>query len=400
MPADVASKALPSYNPTMLRWARDTAGISIEEAAKRAGVKVDQIADWESKSPTRMPTVRQARQIADLYKVPYLEFFRPEPPVLPNTELVPDFRLFRAAEDPSETKGLKSIQLWAEVQRLNALDLFYEIGDEPPKIPKILFTTIEADVDDLVNAVRTAINFPIEAQIGRNADGRREIPRELRKRIESLGILTLRRTDLKHLRVRGLCIAVFPLPVLVIGSEAPTGEAFTLAHELAHLLIRQSAISGPIPRTGGDAEKRRTEEWCNRFASAFLMPRAAVTAYLAPPKKPRSEISDDEIHRAALHFGVSDHAMLIRLVHLGYVTANFYWNVKKPQFEKQEEEYKGGGIPAYYGTRYRNKQGDLYTALVLDAWSMGRITGHNAAEYMGIKNIKHVIDIRNNFGRG
>ena len=92
--------------------------------------------------------------------------------------------------------------------------------------------------------------------------------------------------------------------------------------------------------------------------------------------------------------------MLIRFVHLRYVKAAYYWNVKKPRFDKVEEDYKGGGVAPYYGTRYRNKQGDLYTSLVLDAWSMGRITGHHAAEYMGIKNIQHMFDIRNNYGGG
>jgi hypothetical protein len=31
---------------------------------------------------------------------------------------------------------------------------------------------------------------------------------------------------------------------------------------------------------------------------------------------------------------------------------------------------------------------------------MGRITGHHAAEYMGIKNIQHMLDIRDNYGGG
>jgi Zn-dependent peptidase ImmA (M78 family)/transcriptional regulator with XRE-family HTH domain len=384
----------------MLRWVRDLAGKSIEQAAKRVSVREEQVADWESEVPTKAPTVRQARELAELYQVSYLEFFRPELPVLPDPKLIPDFRLFRAAADPSETKELKSIQLWAEVQRINALDLYAEVGEAPPPISKSLFTTTKATPEGVAEKAREALNFPIAQQIGRSTEGRRQIPGELRRRIEALGILTLRRTDIGSLRVRGFCIAIFPLPIIVIGSEAPTAQVFTLAHELAHVLIRQSAISGPIPREGGDAEERRVEEWCNRFASAFLMPRRAVGEYLAPPPSPLAELPDEKLHGAALHFGVSDHAMLIRFVHLGYVGADYYWNAKKPQFDKEEAEYKGGGLAPYYGTRYRNKQGDLYTSLVLDAWSMGRITGHHAAEYMGIKNIQHMLDIRDNYGGG
>ena len=89
--------------------------------------------------------------------------------------------------------------------------------------------------------------------------------------------------------------------------------------------------------------------------------------------------------------------MLIRLVQLKYVDEDFYWSQKRPEFLQQEQDFKGGGIPAYYGTRYRNAYGDTYTALVLDAWGNGRITNHNAAELLGIKNLAHLFDIRDNF---
>ena len=406
MVANVAEKARPSYNPVMLRWARKLAGVSRARAAQRITVNEERIAEWEREQPEKAPkppTVRQARELANLYNRSFLEFFRPEPPTLPDPELVPDFRLFAAATDPSSTKELKDIQLWAEIQRINALDLFAEIGEQSPTIPEALFTTPEAHYEVAAANGRAAINFPIEDQVGRNAEQRRQIPAELRRQIEMLGILVLRQTDMERLRVRGFCNAVFPLPIIVVGREAITAQAFTLAHEFAHVLIRQSATSGPVPlpRTGGEQAKRRVEEWCNRFASAFLMPRRSVADYLPPPDAALDTISDEVLHSAAMHFGVSDHAMLIRLVHLGYVTADYYWLVKKPQFDAEEQEHKGGfGRRKYYGTRYRNKQGDLYTGLVLEAWSIGRITSHNAAEYMGIKNIRHMYDIRDHYRGG
>jgi hypothetical protein len=40
----------------------------------------------------------------------------------------------------------------------------------------------------------------------------------------------------------------------------------------------------------------------------------------------------------------------------------------------------------------------MYTGLVLEAWSSGIITNHNAAEFMGIKNIAHLEEIRSRFG--
>lgn len=400
MSASVSAKPTPPYNPAMLRWARKLAGVSVSAAAKRASVEEERIVDWERKSSSKVPTVRQARKLAVLYKRPFLEFFRKIPPILPDPVMIPDFRLFPETPSPSSTKELKDIQLWAEVQRADALDLYAEIGESPPSMPKTVFTTVDEDPETAAADARIITQFPIEDQVGRDAEGRRTIPAELRRKIEALGNLIFRRTDIKGLGVRGFCIAEFPLPVIVFGNEAPTAGAFTLLHEFAHVIIQQSAFSGPITRQGGEERKRKVEEWCNRFAGAFLMPRKAVADYLAPPGSPLEEIPDEILHDAALHFGVSDHAMLIRLVHLQYVYAGYYWTVKKPQFDAAEKTYRGGGRPLYYGTRFRNRQGELYTGLVLDAWAIGRITNHHAAEYMGIKNLRHLFDIREHFQRG
>ena len=397
MSVTTAERPKPRYNPAVLRWARKLAGKSQAEAARSVRVKEEQVAEWERDEAQTAPTVRQARKLANLYNRSILEFFRHTLPDLPDPELIPDFRLFPAASDPSSTRELKEIQLWAESQRTNALELYLEIGEPSPEVPGTLFTTPEVYPERAAAKIRVAIDFPIAEQVGRAARERAQIPVELRRKIEALGILVFRRTDMGPLRVRGFCIAVFPLPIVVVGKEAITAQAFTLAHELAHVLIRQSAISGAVPQTGGDPSKRRVEEWCNHFASAFLMPEDVVARHLPAPRAPLDEISDEKLHGAAIYFGVSDHAMLIRLVHLRYVKADYYWLVKKPQFDEEERKYRSFGRAPYYGTRYRNRQGDLYTGLVLEAWSSGRITNHHAAEYMGIKNLQHMLDIREHY---
>jgi hypothetical protein len=90
--------------------------------------------------------------------------------------------------------------------------------------------------------------------------------------------------------------------------------------------------------------------------------------------------------------------MLIRLVHLGYVERRYYWDVKKPQFDEEEANFQNFGRASYYGKRYKNALGGLYTGLVMEAWANGRITNHHAAQYMGIKNLQRLYDIRDRFG--
>ena len=89
--------------------------------------------------------------------------------------------------------------------------------------------------------------------------------------------------------------------------------------------------------------------------------------------------------------------MLIRLVDLGYVESGYYWGKKRAEFLKEEEEFEGGGRAKYYGTRYRSQNGDLFTGLVMEAWDRRLITNHSAAEFMGIKNLAHLNDIRGDF---
>lgn len=389
-------KEKPSYNPVMLRWARELCGQSVEEVAHRLHQKPEKIAAWEDAS--EVPTVKQARSLAELYNRAFVEFFLEEPPALQESAMVPDFRTYRGVDLDTNHRQLKDIQLWAEAQRTNALDLFQELGEEPPAFPDHLFATIETRVDDAARAMRDAMGFTIDDQLSLKSQELVQLPNILRRKLEQIGILTLKDSSLGQLRARGMCLVSFPLPTIVFGSEAPSAQAFTLAHELAHVLLRESGIIAPLAYSN-ETGKPHTEAWCDQFAASFLMPREAIIKLLGEaPAQRLASISDDHLSYVAKALRVSPHAMLIRLVHLGYVERRYYWDVKKAEFEKEEASYKAFGRAPYYGTRYKNSLGDLYTGLVMEAWTNGRITNHNAAEYMGIKNLQHLYDIRSHFG--
>jgi Zn-dependent peptidase ImmA (M78 family) len=185
--------------------------------------------------------------------------------------------------------------------------------------------------------------------------------------------------------------------VIIFGAESPSAQAFTMAHELAHIILQQSAISGAVERRDPKSAESLVEGWCNEFAAAFLMPSDNVMAMWSKPNDPVAALGDDTLQRMASAFKTSRHAMLIRLVNLGYVRPEYYWAVKRPQFDEEESNYKAFGRSRYYGSRFRSARGDLYTGLVLDAWASGLISNHNAAEFMGTKSIKHLEDIRREF---
>lgn len=392
------STRLP-YNGKMLRWAREWRGRSVEESAARVGVTVDRLLAWENPDDADFPTVRQARELAAFYDRAFLEFFYDEPPRIKESGLIPDFRVHRDAPDPHGNREILAIQHWAEAQRLNALDLYDEIGEAPPDFPADLVASVDDDVEDAAVAARKALGITIEQQRRLNSEELRQFPSTLRSRMERLGVLVLRRNDLSNYGVSGLCIVAFPLPIIVFATEAPSRQAFTLMHEFGHVVLRQSAISSADPVRRATSFDRRVEQWCNKFASAFLIPKAALEDLRGPPPaQPAERIDDITLNTVARSFRVSAHAMLLRLVQLGYVEQEYYWGVKLPQFRAQEARWKKGGRSSYWASRVVSSLGNLYSSLVLEAWGTGRIPFHLAADYFGLKNPTHLNDIRQEFG--
>eukprot|EP01037_Dinobryon_pediforme_P018737 gene18737-19041_t len=384
------------FNSSVLKWARELHGRSYEQAAKKAGVTADKIIAWEAGESS--PTVRQARLLADEYDRPFLEFFSREIPDVPKPKLVPDFRLYHDAVRPGQNESLIEIQSWAETQRLNAIDLFEILGEALPAFPSGLFATINDKPDFIASRARDFLRFTMAEQMNLASAERDKLPKKLRAKFEAMGILVLKNSGLSNFGARGICIFAESLPVIVYGNEAPSAQAFTLVHEFAHIILKQSAVIGGRLDRQSQSTVAVVERWCNQFAAAFLIPSEILAQDLPAPARPENSISESALAALASRFGISRHTMLIRLVELRYVEPDYYWSVKRHQFIKEEDAFKGGGRAQYYGSRYLSSNGQLYTGLVLEAWTTGRITNHNAGEFMGIKNLVHLEAIRDHFG--
>ena len=381
-------------NRDVLVWARERVGLSQDDAAEGAGVRPEQLRDWE-RGP-KLPTVKQARKLAQVYDRPFLEFFSSERPKIKQLELMPDFRMHRNVDAPKEHYGLLLIQSEAEEIRLNALDLFEMLGEQPPTLPELIYGSLKENPETVATRARAILRVSIEEQLALKTTEKDSFVKTLRDKFETAGILVAKNSSLVGFGGRGICFFATPLPLIIFSAEAPSAQAFTLAHELAHVILKISAISG-APGSAAPSAKA-TENWCDAFASAFLIPAEALARLIPKLGSPLDSIENEKLNHLAKIFAVSPHAMLIRLVNLGYVRASFYWDVKRPQFLKEEASYKSKGRSKYYGSRYRTARGDLYTGLVLEAWSNGIITNHSAAEFMGIKNVSHLEAIRDRFG--
>src|SRR5882672_11509060 len=104
---------------------------------------------------------------------------------------------------------------------------------------------------------------------------------------------------------RGFALADDLAPLVFInGADTKSAQMFTLAHELAHIWLGQSALSDPDPSI---VPTQEIERWCNRVAAEFLVPLETLRAELQ-----RNETLDAEVSRSARRFEVSTLVILRR----------------------------------------------------------------------------------------
>jgi Zn-dependent peptidase ImmA (M78 family) len=213
----------------------------------------------------------------------------------------------------------------------------------------------------------------------------------LRTQAETAGIFVLLASNLgsHHSSVgveafRGLALADRFAPIVVVNDQdARSAWSFTLLHELTHLWLGATGVSGQF----ADGQ---LERFCNDVASQLLLPPAELDSIGITPRTP-PEVVPELIGRFAKDRLVSRSMVAYRLFRAGRLT-EARWRQLSDQFqaewrntrEAQRIRNRDRDGPNYYVVR-RHRLGPALLRLVATNMREGLLTPTKAAKLLGVK---------------
>lgn len=370
-------------NPSVLRWARETAGVPLEDVARKLGRKsitVETIAAWETGEGS--PSYAQLEELAyQIYKRPLALFFFPAPPLEETPRQA--FRTLPEHEIELLSSRLRYIIRQAKTMQINLAELYEGNNLSQRQIVSDLKFAPEMAISEIVAAVRKYLNINLKEQCKWHSA--EEAFKGWRKAFEECGVFVFKEA-FKDDSYSGFCLydERFPL-IYVNNSKSDTRQVFTLFHELPHLLFRTGGVDKPledyIQFLQGD--NRRIEVICNRFAGAFLVPDDDFDQNIKTVS-----INDDTIVELAKRYCVSREVILRKFYDRKLVSSHFY-EQKVEEWNKKVEEWNKGKVKeGTTGNYYRTKGaylGESYIELVFSHLYQNRISVKQLADYLGVK---------------
>jgi Zn-dependent peptidase ImmA (M78 family)/transcriptional regulator with XRE-family HTH domain len=359
--------------PALFTWARQRA--RLDEAV--LAMRFPHLAEWEAGEV--QPTLRQLEQYAQATHAPLGYFFLPAPPheAVP----IPDFRTMGQGI-PRLSADLLDVIYTCQTRQTWYRDEALVNGATP--LSFVGSVTLATPPADAAESIRQKLGFSVAA--------RRECPtwtdalRLFIAQAEQAGVMVMvssvvvnnntRHLDPQEFRGFALADAIAPL-VFINGADSKAAQMFTLAHELAHLWLGQTALSDAVMAQASD---HATETWCNRVAAELLVPQAEFRAALQ-----RDEALDVALKRLAKHFKVSSLVVLRRMLDVGWLDRNAFWGAYRAEESRLKTlaEGKSAGGGDFYRTTVARVSKRFAQTLVASTLE-GRTLYRDAFRMLGI----------------
>lgn len=365
-----------NVEPALLAWARERSGLHRQDLANR----FPYLEAWE-RGETK-PTLKQLEKYAQATNTSVGLLLLDEPP---EEELpVPDFRTSHDATLRKPSGDLLDTIFLCERRQAWYRDFALENG-EPP-LPFIGSISASTPAPEAARQMEGVLQFGLEDR--GHYSSWSEALRGLVDRAEDVGILVMisgivgnnTRRVLDPVEFRGFSLVDTLAPVVFInGADTKATQIFTLAHELSHLWIGQSAVDSPNVREDQGLEVERA---CNRIAAELLVPLEALEEDFRTDQGIKEEMG-----RLARRYRVSTLVVLRRIFDAGYLS----WEAYRTHFEEERalvrelaEETTASQGGNFYNTQPVRASKRFTRAIVSDAME-GRTSYRDAFELLGFR---------------
>jgi Zn-dependent peptidase ImmA (M78 family) len=371
--------------PELLRWARERARLELGTLSGR----FPKIAAWEA-GDTR-PTLKQLERFAKATHTPIGYLFLPEPPV--EHVPIPDFRRVGGAPIGRPSPDLLDV-LYISQQRQDWYREFARSTGEAT-LRFVGSVDIGTGIEDAASTIRRALSFDLGEQ--RRSPTWTDALRGFIEKADLTGVLVmisgvvgnnnLRVLDPNEFRGFALVDDFAPL-VFINGADTKAAQMFTLAHELAHIWLGQSALSDIDPISWS---ANRIESWCNRVAAELLVPLDVFRAEYRRGFEMRAELA-----RLARIFKVSSLVILRRIHDAGGLTREQL----RIEYDRELERLRaiprssGGNFYLTQGARLSRRFARAVVASTLEGQTLHR----DAFRLLGIAKVATFHELGNSLG--
>lgn len=390
--------AMPEVSPQVLRWARETAGLSLEEAVSKlnlrdakgdTAVKRLQALEDGRTTPTRPLLAKMAKQ----YRRPLVVFYMSAPPQ--RGQRGQDCRSTTSIDRSRLDEALFDALLRRVHARMTILRSAMEEQEGTEPLAFVGSRSMEDGVPSVLASIRETLGMTLADF--RKAPTEKDAFQILRARAEAVGVFVLLEGNLgsHHTNMdadvfRGFALADPVAPFAVVNpNDHPRAWAFTLLHELAHIWLGRTAVSGGVPELS-------IEQFCNDVASEYLLPKDELSTIRIPRTQTTSAVANI-VADFARHRNVSDSMVAYRLYRMDMLTHADWQALSSNYRDKwmarhEDESRKNQHGPDYYVVR-RYRLGKRMLEVVGPLLASGELTTTRAARLLavGASNVHRVL---------
>ena len=376
---------MTAFNPQVFQWARESAGLGLEEAAHAVHIVPSSLEAIEKGG--KQPSRTNLSNMAKAYRRSLLSLYLATPPK--KGDRGEDFRTVTADRTVEAEAAIDALLRDIRVRQGLVREVLVD-EEDARRLEFVGSATMRQGVPTVCASIEAALAMTRQ-EFRRQANAEQAFTL-LRKKAEQLGVFVLLAGNLgsHHSAIpveafRGFAIADDLAPFIVINDgDAKPAWSFTLVHELAHLWLGFTGVSGGAP-------ERDIETFCNDVAGQFFLSSAELATVDIAGLEVDAQIAIVTEHanlwrvsRPMVAYG------LFKAGRIGHdawraLSAELHarWIAEKGRARDAARESRASG-PSYYVVR-RHRLGRAMLDFAHRAMDAGTLSPAKAAKVLGVK---------------